>query len=632
MARASTEIRQPGIKMPAAFRMLTKKPDGPEQPDSRLPTSLSSKSLRNLVLVERNSRSDPNESAHKSPSLATSDINTVDGDKSVSTDQAGLVHDGFSGASVTSPESNSHGATASYEATQDKQPSTDMHLTKQKTASDPQRSQIGSISTPPATFYASSSQLELSLQNSRKSASILRSSMDLKVPSQRKASERDRYGFKKKTNFISEAEYDAWWDSYQNYLKRRKRKWVAFMKESGLSIEDDSPVRFPAKSEKLKRYVRKGIPAEWRGNAWWWYAKGPEKLSMYPDLYAKLCKQTISLKNNDTELIERDLNRTFPDNIYFRGDASTNASNISLGDGSSETPLISALRRVLRSFAVYQPSVGYCQSLNFIAGILLLFMDEEKAFWMLVIMTQKYLPGLHEISLEGVNIEQGVLMLFIKQTLPEIWDKVGVNFEGQQYDNVLIKLPPITLCTASWFMSAYISILPTETMLRVWDCFFLEDTKVFFRVALTLLKMVEPDVRNLTDQMEIFQTIQNYPKKMIDASKLMENCFKRRNGFSNISQTEIVKLRGFVADRRKKAEQGAHREALANGGVKNYQPSEDGVLAGLTNTDLEAFSKLKPLHLGFQANVARRMKSLSHANHNRESRILSRRISSVTIK
>lgn len=631
MARATTETRQAGIKMPAAFRMLTKKSDTAEQSDSRLPTSSSSKSLRNLVLAERNSRSDPDNSAHKSQSLVSGDIQAVDGSFPVSSDNVDLVSDDFSSASITSPDFNNDSTTGN-DTSPNKQDTEDIDFSKQKSAGDSQALKSVSISTAPATFYASSSQLELSLQNSRKSASILRSSMDLKVSSQRKASERDRYGFKKKTNFITEMEYDTWWNDYQNYLKRRKRKWVALMKESGLSIEDDSPIRFPAKSEKLKRYVRKGIPAEWRGNAWWWYAKGPEKLSMYPDLYAKLCKQTVSLKNNDTELIERDLNRTFPDNIYFRGDTNTNASSLSIADGSSETPLISALRRVLRSFAVYQPSVGYCQSLNFIAGILLLFMDEEKAFWMLVIMTQKYLPGLHEISLEGVNIEQGVLMLFIKQTLPEMWEKVGVNFEGQQYDNVLIKLPPITLCTASWFMSAYISILPTETMLRVWDCFFLEDTKIFFRIALTLLKMVEPDVRNLGDQMEIFQTIQNFPKKMIDASKLMENCFKRRNGFSNISQSEIVKLRGFVADRRKKAEQGAHREALANGGVKNYQPSEDGVLAGLTSTDLEAFSKLKPLHLGFQANVARRMKSLSHANHNRDSKILSRRISSVTIK
>jgi hypothetical protein len=36
-------------------------------------------------------------------------------------------------------------------------------------------------------------------------------------------------------------------------------------------------------------------------------------------------------------------------------------------------------------------------SLNFITGMLLLFLPEEKAFWMLHIIAADYLPGTHEI-------------------------------------------------------------------------------------------------------------------------------------------------------------------------------------------------------------------------------------------
>ena len=371
---------------------------------------------------------------------------------------------------------------------------------------------------------------------------------------------RDRYGFKKQTQFVTEAQYDEWWVGYQQHVQRRKKKWVRLMKDSGLSTQNDQPVRFPAKSEKLKRYIRKGIPAEWRGNAWFFYAKGHEKLSSNKGLYDKLCAQVVNLKNSDTELIERDLHRTFPDNIHFRSETAPDGGR----SRETEAVLIKSLRRVLATFSVYQPKIGYCQSLNFLAGLLLLFMDEEKAFWMLVIITQRYLPGVHEITLEGVNIDQGVLMLCVRESLPKLWNKIGVNFDGQHYNNILSKLPPITLCTAAWFMSGYIGILPIETVLRVWDCFFFEESKTFFRIALTIFKFAEPEVERLDDPMEIFQVVQTMPKRLIDASGLLAACFKRRNGFGHISQEEIRRLREFVRERRLQANLAALEETNNN--------------------------------------------------------------------
>ena len=65
----------------------------------------------------------------------------------------------------------------------------------------------------------------------------------------------------------------------------------------------------------------------------------------------------------------QDLPRTFPHNSWVASD-----------DGKS------ALRRVLLAFSVHKPEVGYCQSMNYVAAMLLLGMDldEEKAFWAMV--------------------------------------------------------------------------------------------------------------------------------------------------------------------------------------------------------------------------------------------------------
>eukprot|EP00958_Prasinococcus_capsulatus_P029269 scaffold7384_cov396-Prasinococcus_capsulatus_cf.AAC.4 len=41
------------------------------------------------------------------------------------------------------------------------------------------------------------------------------------------------------------------------------------------------------------------------------------------------------------------------------------------------------LKQLLLTYAKHNPSVGYCQGINFVAGLLLLFLDEEDAFWAL---------------------------------------------------------------------------------------------------------------------------------------------------------------------------------------------------------------------------------------------------------
>ena len=319
----------------------------------------------------------------------------------------------------------------------------------------------------------------------------------------------DQYGFRKSSRDISIAQHDAWHAEYADIQDRRTNKWIVFLRDHGLSIQN--PTRFPARSAKAQRFIRKGIPPAWRGEVWFFYAGGEAYLRKHPDLYAELVlrSQTPKLSVADREAIERDLNRTFPDCIHFKPDPPLTPT--------TETPLLSSLRRVLSAFAVHHPRIGYCQSLNFIAGLLLLFLPEEKAFWMLHIITASYLPGTHEISLEGANVDLWVLMLALKESLPGIWAKVG----GEVNANTT-RLPPISLCTTSWFMSLYIGTLPVESVLRVWDVLFYEGSRTLFRVALAIFKLGENEIKNVNDPMEIFQVVQGLPRKMQAIGPLLD--------------------------------------------------------------------------------------------------------------
>ncbi|KAH8162944.1 hypothetical protein CIB48_g5302 [Xylaria polymorpha] len=394
--------------------------------------------------------------------------------------------------------------------------------------------------------------------------------------------ERDRYGFKKSNQYITCEEFDRWDSDYSKYLARRRKKWNVFLKENGLMT--DSPNRFPPHSAKTKRFVRKGIPPDWRGAAWFYYAGGPAILAKHGGLYDDLLDRQV--KEVDAEAIERDLHRTFPDNIRFRSSAvpgtpvqdetSTRSSQQTMTGTAKnaavpgETAMISSLRRVLYAFAIYNPRIGYCQSLNFLAGLLLLFVEsEENAFWLLNIITRIYLPGTHEMSLEGANVDLGVLMSSIRDTMPNVWAKIGGELDGtdvarpksrrhRQRVELTTRLPPITLCMTAWFMSCFIGTLPIESTLRVWDVFFYEGSKTLFRVALTVFKLGESEIKKVGDPMEIFQVVQTIPRKIIDANSLMEACFKRRNGFGHLSQDYIEQKRN---ERRKHVK--AEKEKLA---------------------------------------------------------------------
>lgn len=366
---------------------------------------------------------------------------------------------------------------------------------------------------------------------------------------------RDRYGFKKATSHIDVASYDSWNKPYSEYIKHRKLKWVELMRENGQSLTQ--PTKFPSKSTKMRRYVRKGVPPEYRGAAWFWYSGGHTHLHSNPGLYNKLVEQALTgPSNDDKEHIERDLHRTFPDNIHFKPDrpASSGIDKAASGQGSSnprycsnlpETPIIHSLRRVLYAFSLHNTKIGYTQSLNFIAGLLLLFLPEEKAFWMLHVITSDFLPGTHEISLEGANVDLWILMVVLKESLPAIYTKVASTTPTTSRSKpptltLTTRLPDITLGLTNWLMSMFLGSLPFETTLRVWDIFFYEGSKTFFSAALAIFKASEKEIAAVSDPMEVFQIVQTVPKKLIDANMFAEDCFSRK---FRLRQNRVDELR-----------------------------------------------------------------------------------------
>ncbi|KAL4921925.1 plasma-membrane choline transporter-domain-containing protein [Aspergillus aurantiobrunneus] len=382
---------------------------------------------------------------------------------------------------------------------------------------------------------------------------------------------RDCYGFRKATSYITIQQYESFSASYAGFAANRRVKWAELLRENGLP--STNPTKFPSRSPKVKRFVRKGIPPELRGAAWFWYAGGFEHLNRNPGLYDQLVRQAMETpSNDDKEHIERDLHRTFPDNIHFKPEQSEQSGFHSGNAGNNvivETEMIRSLRRVLYAFAIHNPQIGYTQSLNFITGLFLLFLPEEKAFWMLHIVTSVYVPSTHEISLEGANVDLWILMVLLKESLPNVYNKIADTGSKKSAPlSVNSRLPDITLGLTNWLMSVFIGTLPLETTLRVWDVFFYEGSKTFFRVSMAIFKACEKDIMAVSDPMEVFQVVQTVPKRLLDANALLDGSFIRRN---RVGQGRIEELRA------------ARRAAVRHDKLRRSQAMTKGQLHSATD-------------------------------------------------
>jgi hypothetical protein len=157
------------------------------------------------------------------------------------------------------------------------------------------------------------------------------------------------------------------------------------------------------------------------------------------DYYSSLVAQAEGQDTMTFRQIELDIDRTF-------GHSGT---TICTESGRAR------LRRILRTYSLRNPDVGYCQvrslllpcvgdttvvadvvlfvqGLNFIVGFLTLIVDEEAAFWLLIVICEDLFPGYYTPAMADIQTDMQVLKQLIAEELPnldEFTDDVGLPLE-----------------------------------------------------------------------------------------------------------------------------------------------------------------------------------------------------------
>jgi len=102
-----------------------------------------------------------------------------------------------------------------------------------------------------------------------------------------------------------------------------------------------------------------------------------------------------------------------------------------------------------------------------------------------------------------------------------------------------IDVQDFAIFATSWFMCLYITILPIETALRIWDAFIVEGYKIIYRVGISLLHYMEADLYKATNAGDVLQIILETTRRIYDAQAIMNYAF----GIRLFSRSRILQYR-----------------------------------------------------------------------------------------
>ncbi|CAH8864343.1 unnamed protein product [Trichobilharzia szidati] len=274
-------------------------------------------------------------------------------------------------------------------------------------------------------------------------------------------------------------------DKYRKNDIRRVDKWLKMIhKWEEVDSLWNRMYRNGRASEKLTRRIFKGIPDRFRVTVWPLLLCVADAKNRNKDIYTKMLNQALS-SSRSLNQIDLDINRTFRNTIYFR---------------DRYGPRQCALFRVLAAYSVYNADVGYCQGMSELAGLFLIYIeDEEDAFWALNQLMTGYRHNMHSVYVADFP---GLKRLFahheriVRKLLP-ILDKHFTKHDMLTSTYAL-----------KWYMQCFLDRLPVTLVLRLWDIYLLEGEKLLLAMAYNILKMHNKRLLRM-DQMQMTSFFQD---------------------------------------------------------------------------------------------------------------------------
>uniref|UniRef100_A0A182VXT3 Rab-GAP TBC domain-containing protein n=1 Tax=Anopheles minimus TaxID=112268 RepID=A0A182VXT3_9DIPT len=261
----------------------------------------------------------------------------------------------------------------------------------------------------------------------------------------------------------------------------REKKWLKLLGLSSLPVKrpwDDKVVQ-----AKVRKRVFKGIPRKVRGQVWCKLLNLEQVMKAGEGKYQKMLELARAW-STEARQIDKDVNRQFRDHVNYRERYSV---------------MQKSLFNVLVAYSMYNSEVGYCQGMSGLAGVLLMYMNEEEAFWALSVLLADSKYAMHGLFIEGFPKLTRFLAHHDK-IITKFIPKLKKHFDHCSLDSILYSL--------KWFFVVFIERIPFSLCLRVWDIYLLDGEKVVTAMAYNILRMHKQHILKLRDMDQIVQYIQ----------------------------------------------------------------------------------------------------------------------------
>ncbi|KAL5067927.1 hypothetical protein RYX36_018814 [Vicia faba] len=167
--------------------------------------------------------------------------------------------------------------------------------------------------------------------------------------------------------------------------------------------------------------------------------------------------------------------------------------------------------------------------MNFFAGLLLLLMPEENAFWAFVGIIDDYFEGYYTEEMIESQVDQLVFEELMRERFPKLVNHL--DYLGVQ----------VAWVSGPWFLSIFVNMIPWESVIRVWDVLLFEGNRVMlFRTALALMELYGPALVTTKDAGDAITLLQSLVGSTFDSSQLV---FTACMGFLGVTEARLQELR-----------------------------------------------------------------------------------------